>query len=133
MYVAVLGFHSIVRWMILALGSLAVFSALTQGAAARRRVLPFVIALDLQVIAGATLWLTLSPLTAGLSRASLRVPEVRYFAVEHPLLGLVAVGLAHAGNVLLKKERARAAALLLAGALLAVLAAIPWARPMFRS
>jgi len=133
MHTPVLGFHSIMRWMILALGSLAVFSAFTQGAAARRRVLPFVIALDLQLIAGALLWLVLSPITRGLSAAALRVPETRYFAVEHPLLALVAVGLAHAGNALLARGRARRAALLLAAALLAVLAAVPWARPMFRT
>lgn len=133
MYVAVLGFHSILRWIILALGSLAVFSALTQGAAARRRVFPFVVALDLQLIAGAVLWLALSPLTRTVSRESMRVPEVRTFAVEHPVLGLVAVLLAHGGNVLLKRGKARAAALLLAAALVAVLATIPWARPMFRT
>jgi hypothetical protein len=133
MYVAVLGFHSIVRWIILALGSLAVFSTLTQGAAARRRVFPFVVALDLQLIAGAVLWLALSPLTRNLSRESLRVPEVRTFAVEHPVLGLLAVILAHGGNLLLKRGKTRTAALLLAAALAVVLVNIPWARPMFRT
>jgi hypothetical protein len=128
-YLSALTVHSLLRWAVLALGLLAVASAL--GGAPRRRALPFVIALDLQLILGALLWLFLSPLTGSL-RQAMRSADARYFAAEHPVLGLVAVLLAHAGNVAWKKERHRAAAVLLGAALLAALANVPWGRPLLR-
>jgi hypothetical protein len=130
-YFALLAVHSLLRWIALALGVLAVASALGGGPAGRRRALPFVIAVDLQVISGALLWLFLSPLTASLKDA-MAAAEPRYFAAEHPVLGLMAVGCAHAGNVLWKKGRQRVAAGLLLASLLACLATVPWFRPLLR-
>jgi hypothetical protein len=126
-YFAALAAHSLVRWVILALGILALAAAFSGGP--RRRALPFVIALDLQVIVGALLWLFLSPLTSSL-RDALHDPAARRFAAEHPAMGLLAALLAHGGNVAWKKDRPRLGAILLLLALLLALGAVPWSRPL---
>lgn len=132
MYFAAIAIHSLLRWAVLVTGVLAVVAVARGGVGARRRAVPFVVCLDLQLIAGAALWLFLSPLTQGLSAAALRDHEVRRFAAEHPALGILAVALAHGGSVLLKRGRGGPGAALLAAALVVALAAVPWARPLFR-
>jgi len=122
--------HSLVRWAILVLGILAVASALAGWS--RRRAIPFVVALDLQLILGLVLWLFLSPLTTGLGREALRDREVRQMALEHPLLAIAAVVMAHVGSVLWKRGKQRLAAALLAAALVTTAAAVPWSRPLLR-
>jgi hypothetical protein len=69
---------------------------------------------------------------------AMRDPNVRFFAVEHPLTMLLAVALAHIAVARTKKAatdaaRFRAAALLVTLSLLLVFARMPWARPMFPS
>jgi predicted Co/Zn/Cd cation transporter (cation efflux family) len=130
-YHVILLLHSWVRWAVVALGVLAVVAAFRDGAAARRRVLPFVVALDLQLLMGLALYLFLSPLTRGHGGGA----ALRYWRAEHPALALVAVLVAHAGSLILKrpgKERPAAGAVLLAAALVLVLVTVPWARPLLR-
>jgi hypothetical protein len=124
--------HSWVRWAVLALGLLAVASVARSGPKARRRAVPFVIALDVQLILGALLWVVYSPLTRDLTAAGLRSPEIRRFAAEHPALGLLAVVLAHGANLMLKRDRGGPGVALLAAALLAAATNVPWARPLLR-
>ena len=129
MYVEVLYLHSYLRWAVLALGALAVVAAFRDGGGARRRVLPFVLALDLQFVVGLVLYLFLSPLTRPGAHAE------RYWRAEHPALGLLAVLLAHAGSVVLKrsrKDRSLTGPVLLLGALVLLLVAVPWTRPLLR-
>jgi hypothetical protein len=130
-YFAALAIHSLLRWLSLALGILAVASAVAQGKAARRRVLPFAVSLDLQLVVGLALYLFLSPIVGPGSGAG-----PGYWSLGHPALALLALGLAHAGSVALRRTagpRAPGAAALLALAFLALLAAVPWGRPLLRT
>jgi len=95
MYPYVLIAHSLLRWAVIALGILAAVSVLGAGIGARRRVAPFVIALDLQLILGMLLWLWLSPVTA-LRGGALANPETRHFTMVHPGVGLAAPQLGEA-------------------------------------
>jgi hypothetical protein len=128
-YFAALALHSLLRWVAIATGVLAAASALRQGPAARRRALPFAVALDLQLLVGLGLYFFLSPLTGPGSGAGLS-----YWSAAHPALGALALVLAHAGNLALKRQGGSrgAAAALLALAVIAVLAATPWGRPLLR-
>jgi len=128
MYPYLLMAHSLVRWVVLALGLLAAYSLLRPGAG--RRVAPFVIALDVQLILGAVLWLWLSPLTST-HGGVLADPDARHFTVAHPGVGISAVLLAHTGNVFLKKGFPQAR-LLVFLAVVSVLVAVPWDRPLLR-
>jgi len=129
-YAIAIAAHSLLRWAVLALGVLAVASAF--GGAPRRRALPFVVALDLQLILGLCLWIFLSPVTRSLGREALRNREVRQLALEHPILAISAVGMAHVGSVLWKRGKQRPGAILLAASLVAVAVAVPWSRPLLR-
>ncbi len=129
MYPYLLVAHSLLRWAVIALGILAAVSVVEGGAGARRRVVPFVIAADLQIILGLLLWAWLSPVTSiggGMGDA-----EVRHYTVSHPAVGLAAALLAHTGNVFLKRGFAQAR-LLVFLAVGAVLLAVPWDRPLLR-
>ncbi len=131
MYANLLFLHSWVRWAVLVLGAVAVIAAFQDRAAARRRVLPFVLALDVQLVLGLLLYLFYSPLTRGTGGG----PALRFWRAEHPALAVGAVLLAHAGNVVVKragKGRGLAGAALLLAALVLVLIAVPWTRPLFR-
>lgn len=130
MYPYVLIAHSLLRWAVVALAVLAAVSALGPLAGIRRRLLPFVIALDLQVILGILLWAWLSPVTS-FSGGTLADAESRHFTMVHPAMGVAAVVLAHTANVFVKRGFAQAK-LLLWLALAAVLLSVPWDRPMLR-
>ncbi len=125
-YDAVLAIHSVLRWLVLALGAAAVAGGLA--GAARDRPAPrkrlgsaFVGALDLQLLAGLALYVFLSPV----ARAG-----IGYWTFLHPALGVAAVALAHVANV--RGRRAadaaglRGAAALLGLALVAAALAVPW-------
>ena len=132
MYVNVLFLHSYLRWAVVVLGALAVIAAFRDGGGARRRVLPFVLALDLQLVVGLILFLFLSPLTRGHGGGA----ALRYWRAEHPALALVAVLAAHGGSVVLKRsgrERNLGGAALLLAALVLILVAVPWTRPLLRT
>jgi len=130
MYPYVLVAHSLLRWAVIALGILAAVSVLAAGAGARRRVLPFVIAVDLQIILGLLLWAWLSPV-AGLGGGGLGAAESRHFTIAHPAVGVATALLAHTGNVFLKKGFSQARLLVLLAAAAALLA-VPWDRPLLR-
>ena len=130
MYPYVLIAHSLLRWAVVALAALAAVSALGPLSGIRRRLLPFVIALDLQVILGLLLWAWLSPVTV-FSGGALADSQSRHFTMVHPAMGVAAVVLAHTANVFLKRGFAQAK-LLLWLALAAVLISVPWDRPMLR-
>jgi len=130
MYPYVLVAHSLLRWAVIALGILAAVSVLGAGIGARRRVAPFVIAADLQIILGFLLWAWLSPVTS-LRGGALADPETRHFTTAHPGVGLATALLAHTGNVFLKKGFPQAR-LLIVLALAAALLAAPWDRPLLR-
>jgi len=128
MYFATLAVHSLLRWAVLALGVLAVISAFGDAGAARKRVLPFVISLDVQLLVGLLLYFALSPFTRGAGAE-------RFYRAVHPGMAVGAVVLAHLGNILLKrsaKEHRVAAGLVLLASLVLLAALVPWNRPMLR-
>jgi hypothetical protein len=150
MYDLVLILHSWVRWAGLIAGLLATMAAFanrpgTSPASADRWGLLFTIALDVQLLLGLLLYFALSPNTAAIFNdfgAAMRDSTARFWAVEHVVLMLFAVVLAHAGRILARKARhpgSRRARLLtcFAVATLLIVAATPWpgmsnGRPLFR-
>lgn len=140
MYDILLPLHSIVRWLAL-LGAILAAGAAIWGWLGRREWKPlddrlglvFTISLDVQLLLGILLYFV-SPLVqsalADFGEAMSSTP-LRFYAVEHAFLMIVAVVLAHVGRALAKRaEDARAkhqrAAIFFTLALLAILIAIPW-------
>lgn len=133
--------HNLVRWAVVVFGLLAAGRALI-GWLGRRGWLPldnrlgllFTISLDIQVLLGLLLYFVLSPTTTNyFSRLgeAMNIPEVRFFLVEHSLIMLVALVLAHIGRARARKApnpiaRHRAAAIFYTLAIILVLIAIPW-------
>jgi hypothetical protein len=101
--------------------------------------------IDLQLLLGLLLYIFLSPATkAAFSSfgSAMSNPSLRYWAVEHILLMVVALVLAHVGRATSKRAQAaakkhRRAAIFFGLATLAILFAIPWpffsyGRPLIR-
>jgi hypothetical protein len=147
MYSFTLTLHSLIRWLVLIAGILAagraVIGWLRQAdwtGLDNRLGLFFMIGVDIQVLLGLVLYLFLSPITAEAFTdfgAAMADADVRFYAVEHVLLMVVVLALVHMGRALPKKVESAAkkhqrAAILFSIALIAVLAAIPWSRPLFR-
>ncbi len=151
MYLFLLSLHSIVRWVVVIAGVIAVVQAL-RGLLGRRQWtrlddrlgLAFTSALDTQLLLGVLLYVV-SPLIQAVFAdfgAAMGVTAQRFFAMEHALLMIVAVVLAHVGRARIRRapddeSRYRQAALFFGLALLVILVAIPWpfspaARPLVR-
>jgi hypothetical protein len=143
--------HSWLRWITLLLALAATLNALRPAAATGAR-LPgrwwdtfFMLAVDLQVVAGLVLYFGLSPFTRQAMQdigAAMRNPAMRFWAVEHGGAMFVAVILVRMGRVLAinapTPRRARNRRLTcFALATLLMIAATPWpglanGRPLFR-
>jgi hypothetical protein len=150
MYSATLLLHSWLRWAVILLGILAVVRAMA--AVRSRRWIPaddragmlFTMAFDLQFLIGLLLYFVLSPITkAALQHmdAAMRTAPLRFWAVEHPTAMLVALIIAHAGRVLVRRapeaKKGRMALIFFAIALLVTIGMTPWPnmagdRPFFR-
>jgi hypothetical protein len=145
MYTIVLALHNLLRWLVLALGIWALLRAYSGWARSvawspldRRAGLLFTIAFDIQFLLGLLLYFALSGLTqAALADFSgaMASADLRFFALDHPLLMLAAVILAHVGSALSRRAsqdraRHRRAAIFYTLSLVAVLLAIPWSRPL---
>lgn len=133
--------HNLVRWAVLIFGVIAAVRALA-GWLGRRGWLPvddrlglfFTMSLDIQVLLGLLLYFVLSPITTdNFSRMgeAMGNSAIRFYLVEHALLMLVAVVLAHIGRSRAKKApnpiaRHRAAAIFYTLAIILVIVAIPW-------
>jgi uncharacterized BrkB/YihY/UPF0761 family membrane protein len=144
MHVFLLHTHNLTRWLVLVAALVALVWA-AQGWFGRRpfekrhRIanLAFVISMDLQLVIGLALYVV-SPLVQSALRdmgAAMRVHELRFYAVEHIAVMLVAVALAHVGSALSRRapdDRGKhGRALLWFGlSVAAVLVSIPWDRPL---
>lgn len=144
MYPTLVAIHNILRWVVVILAVLALFRAYT-GWLGRRSWTPsdrmagsfFAISLDIQVLLGLLIYF-IGPwfnLLTG-SDAGQMSSEVRFFAMEHILMMIVALVVAHVGLVLARKAstdtlKFRRMAIWLTLAALIVLAGIPWWRPLF--
>ncbi len=152
MYAAVLFIHSYVRWAVLIIGVLAFLRAVT-GAVVGRRWTPrdeqlgriFAGVFDLQFLLGLLLYVALSPLPRaafGDFGAAMGDRLLRFWAVEHIFGMVVAIALVHVGQARARRSRTDAArhrttAIFFGGAILAIVASMPWpalavGRPLFR-
>ena len=149
-YAIVLMLHSVLRWVILVVGLLAVARACSGwlgqrpwDAADNRAGIWFVAALDLQFLVGLALHLGLSPLTRiAMSDpgTAMQSSGLRFWFVEHPLGMMVALVLAHVARVRIRRaptdvSRHKGAAVLFALAFLVIVLSSPWpwttnARPL---
>jgi hypothetical protein len=148
MHALVLALHNILRWLVILTAVVALIRSLRGMAAGlpwtRREALSltaYASILTLQMVLGLVLYFVLSPLgMPALSDmgAVMRDPEMRLFAVEHPLTSMLAVAFAHIAvarsrKALTDASRYRGAALLLTLSLVLLLARMPWARPLLPS
>lgn len=152
MYTLFLTLHSLLRWVVLAAGIVAVVRGIA-GLAGRKGWTPadegmgrtFAVSLDVQALLGFLLYFFLSPVTTaafGDFGAAMRTGIMRYWTVEHLTLMIVALALAHIGRARIRKAvepraKHRAVAIFFGIALVALLVGIPWpfstyARPLFR-
>ena len=150
MYSIVLLIHSWIRWLaiVAAMGAtLAVVRGKVEGdrSIADRWGVLLVTTLDIQLLLGLVLYLVVSPNMAEIRAhfgEAMRVPQLRFWAVEHLTAMLLAVVLAHVGRVLARKAPtpgAKRTRLLVCYGLatLLILIGTPWpglvyGRPWFR-
>jgi hypothetical protein len=104
-YILVVMLHSWVRWLVLLAGLVAAIAAWTQSLDDTRRTdrwgRLFMIAADTQMLLGLTLYVGVSPMIrAALSDwgRTMQNPWVRFFALDHVVIMVVAIALIHAGR-----------------------------------
>lgn len=147
MYSVVLFLHSWVRWLVVIAAVAAVGRAFYGwlGKKGWTRLdnqmgLLFSTSLDVQMLLGLILYFFLSPITTAAFKnfgAAMSNPVMRFFTVEHIFYMIIAVVLGHVGRTLAKKAtetmaRHRVSAILYGLAVVIILLAIPWSRPLFR-
>jgi hypothetical protein len=132
--------HSLLRWVVLLAGIVAVGRGFMGGKGKRwteadsRAGLLFITVLDLQFLIGLLLYVFLSPTvrTAFLNfGGAMKDPMLRFFAVEHIVGMVVAIALAHIGRARTKKavtddKKFRAAVIFYTLAMIVILLSIPW-------
>ncbi len=141
LYTVFLTIHSILRWLVLLFGLFAIIRAWTGYSRRRpfeqmdnRAGMLYTMTLDTQVLVGLILYFFLSPITTAALQnfgGAMSNAPVRFFAIEHVLMMLVAVVLAHIGRALSRKGKDRKvqhrnAAIFYGLSLLVILLAIPW-------
>jgi hypothetical protein len=153
MYLTVLTLHNITRWLVVISAAAALVSAFSGwfgkkdwGKADERAGMFFTSFMDLQVLLGLILYFFLSDLTrpffsnfgAGMANAA-----TRFYLVEHILIMIIAMALAHVGRAQSKKAadslgKFRRAAIWYTVSIVVVLMSIPWpfmanvGRPLLR-
>ncbi len=145
MYTGLLHSHNLLRWFVIIMMLLAVAFAL-YGWLGKK---PFTrkdnitgllltISVDLQLLIGLILYLFVSPFTKAAFAdfgAAMKNSVLRFYAVEHIMLMLIALILIHIGRVKTKKaltdvKKHRMAAIFYGIAFILILAGIPWDRPL---
>ena len=147
LFSVVLSVHSLVRWIVIILAVLVLVRAYGGWLRRRpwtdqdRRVGVFLnSALDTQLLLGLILYFFLSPITRLALQnfgAAMANPILRFFSLEHLVYMLGAIVLAHVGSVVSRRaktdiEKHRWAAIFYSLAVILILIAIPWSRPLFR-
>jgi cbb3-type cytochrome oxidase subunit 1 len=145
-YQIVLALHNVIRWLALILGILAAVKAFlgwiqdSEWTKLDRKFgLFFTIALDIQLLLGLLLYFALSPITTSAVRDLSTVmgnPGIRFYAIEHAIMMLLAVVFAHLGSALPKRvDESQAkhcrAAIWFTLSFLVMLVGMPWMRPLF--
>jgi Na+-driven multidrug efflux pump len=97
------------------------------------------ISMDLQFLIGLVLYAFVSPITKAAFNdfgAAMKNADIRFYAVEHILMMVIALVLVHIGRAKSKKattslKKHRSSAIFYAISLLIILASIPWDRALF--
>jgi hypothetical protein len=146
LYTSLLHTHNLFRWLVLIVLVLAVIFAFTGWFGNKKwekrdnlTGLLLTIFIDIQLLVGLVLYFFASPLTkAALANfgAAMKNSELRFYAVEHILLMLIALVLVHIGRSKSKKAKVpfhkhRISAIFFSIALILILVAIPWGRDLF--
>jgi hypothetical protein len=146
MYTGLLHAHSGFRWLVLIFLvvaiSLSIYGWLKRSdwtKSGKITSLILMIVMDIQFLIGLILYVFLSPLTKAAFNdfgAAMKNEALRFYAVEHSLMMLIALVLVHIGRSRTKKDIAgwkkhRAAVIFYAISLLVILMAIPWDRALF--
>ena len=145
MYTALLHTHNMFRWLVLITLILAVafafvgwFNKREWGKKDNTTGLLLTIFMDIQFLVGIVLYAFVSPVTKAAFNdfgAAMKNSDLRFYAVEHILLMVIALVLVHIGRAKTKKaighwKKHRAATIFYGIALLLILAAIPWERAL---
>ena len=147
MYTVVLAIHNLVRWLVLAAGVFTVWHvwrswirrapwSATDARAGRL----YVTALSVQFVVGVALY-ALSPIIHHAMSdvgAAMRDPPTRFYFVEHVVVMVAAIALAHIGSARVRRATSDSAkfqtATIWYGISVAAIAGfIPWGRPLFPS
>jgi hypothetical protein len=152
MYSAFLLIHSLLRWVVVIAGLVAIARAIN-GITGRRNWLPgdvatvrwFSIALDVQFLIGLLLYVWLSPFIRDAwadMAATMRNAPLRFVAVEHVTGMLIGLALAHVGKSKIAKaadaaQKHKLALIFFSLAMVVILLSIPWpgmpgGRPLLR-
>ncbi|HEX7756922.1 MAG TPA: hypothetical protein VF421_16335 [Niabella sp.] len=140
METGLLHLHSFLRWVILLLLLIAIFKSAGAGSKPftnghRKLGLFLTIAVDIEVLIGLVQWFTgafgLKTIQAQGMSAVMQNPTLRFFAVEHITMMLIAAALIHIGKSAGKKnssdrKKHRKTLLFYVLALIIILAAVPW-------
>jgi hypothetical protein len=132
--------HSILRWVVLIAGVLTVGQALRGWLGKRewgqlddRLGLIFTISLDIQLLVGLILYVVSPLIQAAFADfgEAMSATALRFFTIEHTLLMIVAIVVAHVGRSLIKRVedpvgKHKRASLFFGVAILLVLVAVPW-------
>ena len=153
LYAILLPIHNILRWLVLLAGLFAIIRGLTGMQFKRpwesmdaKAGLWYTILLDTQVLAGLILYFFLSPATRLLLQGTpgaLSNPPTLFFGIEHVVVMVIALALAHVGRALSRKAterraKHRTAVIFYSLSLVAILLGIPWpflpviGRPLLR-
>lgn len=143
MYIGLLHLHNTLRWLILLIALVALlkyfmgwFSRQNWKKPDNTLSLVFTVLMDIQLLTGLVLYFFVSPITKAAFQdfgAAMKNADLRFYAVEHLVMMLIAVALVHVGRVRAKKaanSRAKFGnSLVFFGiAYVVILAAIPWDR-----
>ncbi len=140
-YLPIKDIHSYLRWLILALAVITILKYLLGWIGKRKFVsldnklsLFFVTAMDIQFLLGLLLYFFLSPITQSAIQFGgyqLEDPNVRFYAIEHPVTMVLALIFAHVGRVVVKRSASdqlkyKRGTLLFALALILMLSRMQW-------
>jgi uncharacterized membrane protein len=146
MYGVLLFLHNITRWIVLIVAIWALIQMYrgwfgqtpwTNEDSRVNRI--FVAVLGIQFLIGVVLYIV-SPLTQAAMQdfgAAMRDSDLRFFAVEHVLMMLIAVAVANIGSAMARRatdavKKHRNAAIWFTISVVIILASIPWWRPLLR-
>lgn len=145
MYTGLLHTHNLFRWLVLLILIIAIVFSLSGWIGKRKwnkkdnlTTLLTVIFMDIQFLVGMILYAFVSPITKAAFAnfgAAMKNADLRFYAVEHILLMVVALAFVHIGRSKTKKthpswKKHRVAAIWFGLGLVLILAGIPWNRAL---